>query len=252
VNHRVRIHRFHAADLSPSRVVLSAEESHHAAAVLRLRPGALVELFDGTGRVARGSILQTSRGTVTVAVNGRRSVARGAPVVHLAFAVPKAKRLNWLLEKSTELSAASLTPAVFRRSVAGATGDKPPSSGPRRWMAHCIPAAKQCGLNFLPQIRPSAPLETFLSSCPAGMRLLGDCSEGAAPLQEALTSADTLDGDAHVVLVGPEGGLTDDERQAALAADFLPVRLGETTLRTETAAVALLAAVVAMRSSGRT
>lgn len=105
----------------------------------------------------------------------------------------------------------------------------------------CVAAAKQCGLNFLPEMRPSVALDAFLAGA-EGLVLLGDCSDGAAPVAEALRGAG---GSEISPLIGPERGLTAAERQLAIAAGARPVRLGATTLRTETAAVALLAVVTA-------
>ncbi|MHC4983427.1 MAG: RsmE family RNA methyltransferase [Planctomycetota bacterium] len=255
------MHRFFADNLSGSQVVLSAGEAHHAKDVLRLREGSQVELFDGSGRTAAGRITEWSRGEAVVRIERlSRPAARPAPIVHLAFAVPKGKRLNWLLEKATELAAASLRPVRFRRSVARAelSGLKR-----RRWLAHCIAAAKQCGLNFLPELREELKLNEFLQQAegPSGgprankeqtIRLFGDNEGHAASVADVLARAEKF-AVQHteceiVLLVGPEGGLTQAEREACLAAGFQPVRLGQTTLRTETAAVALLAAVAALLS----
>lgn len=162
----------------------------------------------------------------------------------LAFAVPKGRRLDWLLEKAAELGAASLRPVVFQRSVAG--GGKPSDSARQRWLAHCIAAAKQCGLNFLPEILPHLGLDVFLSEARGRPVVLGDTGEDAAGVPAALKDLQIEAGGKIGVLVGPEGGLTDDERSAALAAGCIPVRIGRMDLRIETAAVALLAAIRAV------
>ncbi|MCK4601859.1 MAG: RNA methyltransferase, partial [Phycisphaerae bacterium] len=163
------------------------------------------------------------------------SVAR----VHLAFAVPKGKRLHWLLEKATELAAASLQPVLFERSVAG--GDELTPARRSRWLGHCIAAAKQCGLNFLPELRQPASLEDYLRTGERLFSLVGSDDESAASLPKALASC-PREGEVRI-LIGPEGGLTEAELAAARRAGFTPVRLGATVLRIETAAVALLAAV---------
>jgi 16S rRNA (uracil1498-N3)-methyltransferase len=229
-------YRFFAENLSTSETTLSTSESHHALHVLRLRTGDAVELFDGHGGSADGEILRAAHGEVDVAIKDRRpSEARTGPVVHLAFAVPKGKRLDWLLEKATELSAASLRAVVFERSVAG--GDELTDAKRDRWLGHCIAAAKQSGLNFLPELRPTQTLAEYLAGEDAPLRLLGDAGADAQGIREILSEAT---GEL-AVLVGPEGGLTAAERSAAVAAGFVPARLGRTTLRVETAAVAMLA-----------
>jgi 16S rRNA (uracil1498-N3)-methyltransferase len=246
---RAKTARLFAPDLSGDRVELTAGEAHHALHVLRLKTGAAVELFDGSGTVAIGRIERIGRGEAAVRLERRLpQCGRAAPAVHLAFSVPKGRRLDWLLEKATELGARSLTPVVFARSVAGPA---PPKAGRsarwparrRRWLAHCIAAAKQSGLNFLPQLAAPLLLEDFLAGVAGRTTVVGQAGRDAAALAQALSGRQG--GEVHI-LVGPEGGLTSSERSAVLAAGALPVRLGDTTLRTETAAVALLAATLAI------
>lgn len=240
---RDRMCRFHVPDISAGpgeSVDLPAGEAHHAMHVLRVRPGQSIELFDGRGTVARGRVATAGRRGVSAEIEQVGKADRPGPAVHLAFAVPKGKRLDWLLEKATELGAASLQPVVFRRSVAGG-GDL--SQAKRlRWMGHCIAAAKQSGLNFLPELRDSAPLEALLDrpAPQAGLRVLGDTGPDAVAAGPTLSGGH---GDV-TICVGPEGGLTEAERSAALAGGFIPVRVGRTVLRIETAAVALLAAAM--------
>ena len=230
-------HRFFAESIAGGSVELSTGEAHHALHVLRLRDGAAVEVFDGAGGAAEGVFRPTGRkGGVIEIVERRQAADRSEPVIELAFATPKGKRLDWLIEKATELGAAALSPVVFERSIAGPGRGEGPSD---RWRGTCIAAAKQCGADFLPEIRRARGLEEFLAAATAGARILGD-SAGAAGAAEAL-AAGSVGGVA--ILIGPEGGLTEPERAGAIQAGFTPVRLGELTLRIETAAVALLAAV---------
>ena len=226
---------------------LPPAEAHHALHVLRLKSGAPVELFDGQGGSAEAAIASVSHGAVTVTVlRALPPRRRQGPLIHLGFAQPKGKRLDWLLEKATELGAASLTPVRFERSVAGAEGLA--AAARERWLGHCIAAAKQCGLDYLPRLEPPAGLEEFLEASRATLPLLGDLGADAILLKDA-ASRRAADQDVRI-LVGPEGGLTPEERSLSLSAGFLPVRLGTTTLRIETAAVALLAAARAVCSEG--
>ncbi len=249
--------RFFVDSLDGQQVTLPGGEAHHAAHVLRLCVGAAVELFDGRGGTCAGEIVEINRGQVTVAVREPATcTARPGPVVHLAFAVPKGKRLDWLLEKTTELGAASLQPVIFERSLAGGLADE---SGGRfsqakrqRWLGHCIAAAKQSGLNFLPEIGQPLELREFAAAGSEGersagveIRLFGEAAERAAPLWQALqAAAPSRESQIHL-LVGPEGGLTDGEREILKQGGFVGVRIGRTTLRVETATIALLAATLA-------
>jgi 16S rRNA (uracil1498-N3)-methyltransferase len=241
--------RFYVPDLAEgAEMALPPTEAHHTAHVLRLAPGAAVELFDGCGRAAGARIATVRRGDVTVRVESVRGpVARPGPAVHLGFAVPKGSRLDWLLEKATELGAAALRPVRFERSVAGA-GEFSEAKR-EKWLAHAIAAAKQSGLDYLPTIEDPLPLEEFAAA--GGPGIYGDLAADARPIAEVLQSL-AADGTQKlelglVVVVGPEGGLTDTERAALRAGGFTPVRLGHTTLRIETAAVAILAAIAAIR-----
>ena len=227
----------------PAQARLPAAEAHHALHVLRLGAGAAVALFDGRGGTAVGRIAKAGRGEVLVAIDCALPLApRPGPRIHLGFAVPKGGRLDWLLEKATELGAASLVPVIFARSVAGTERLSPAKR--ERWRARTVSAAKQCGLDYLPEIADPLALEAFLARGPDCLRLLGDLSDDAVPLARGL--ARRAAGQELVLLVGPEGGLTAGEGAAARLAGFIPVRLGATALRIETAAVALLAAAVAL------
>lgn len=235
--------RFHAESLDADAVTLAGAEAHHALNVVRVRPGEPVELFDGRGGSAAGVVAETGRGELTVRLTDRRRLdERPGRRVHLAFAVPKGKRLDWLLEKATELAAASLQPVVFARSVAG--GERLSEGKRRRWVAHCVAAAKQCGADFLPELHDPVPLADYLRDHAAADRrgVFGVCDASGEPAGEALRR---LTGDEVGVLVGPEGGMTDEETAAVAEAGLRAVRLGRTTLRIETAAIALLAVATA-------
>lgn len=247
---RNRINRLYLPELSTAGAVageqavelaLPSGEVHHALHVLRLREGEEVEVFDGQGRQAVGRVARIGRNEATVQVPLPVQLSqRPTPRVHLAFALPKGERLDWLLEKATELGVASLWPVVCERSTVGREEASPAKR--QRWLGHCISAAKQCGLDFLPELGEGRELEELLAQGPRGLGLVGDLSPRARKMREVVTArVDDL-----TLLVGPEGGLTDDELDRINRAGFASVRLGQTTLRVETAGVAMIAAVVAM------
>lgn len=242
-----REHRFFVEAIPADVVELPADQAHHAAGVLRLRSGQEVEVFDGAGGAATGTLKVAGRGRVLVhIVSQHPAKPRPEPITELAFAVPKGKRLDWLLEKATELGAARLVPVVFERSVA-----RPEVSehAHARWRGICIAAAKQCGLDFLPEIAAPVDLRAHIATVTAEIKLLGS-AESACSVPQALSAwsagkrpeGTPLSGRV-AILVGPEGGLTEPEQAQAQAAGFVPVRLGSLTLRVETAAIALLATV---------
>lgn len=225
-------------------VALGPDEAHHAAHVLRVRQAQPVELFDGEGTVALATIEQVKRGDVRLRIESLRRCAREGLVVHLGFATPKGKRLDWLLEKATELGCASLTPVKLSRSVAGA--DELSAHQLARWRAHCVGAAKQSRQNLLPRISQPAGLEEYLRFSQGRRLLLGDAGVGSMDISAAL--ATRLDHQQIVILVGPEGGFTNEEICACESAGALRVRICRSILRIETAAIAILAAIMATDS----
>ena len=235
----VKRYRFYVPQLKCGEFHLPSSEAHHALHVLRLKIGAKVELFDGKGSSSTAEVKRISRSDVLVAPDAPQLQPLPKPCVHLAFAVPKGKRLDWLLEKTTELAAASLQPVTFSRSVAG--GELTPSKI-KRWESQCISAAKQCGVNHLPEIKPLITLKKFLAqTAPAGhLRLFGDLDNSTPPVGEVMRNNYF---DNVTLLIGPEGGFAPDERNSIIDTGILPVRLGKTTLRIETAIISLLSIV---------
>jgi 16S rRNA (uracil1498-N3)-methyltransferase len=219
-------------------VRLPDDEARHAGGVLRLGVGDCVELFDGRGHFALSTLVSVTKRKVSAQVDTVQTSPPAAMELHLAFAIPKGKRLDWLLEKATELGAGSLTPLLCTRSVAG--GETLTVNKRQRWEGHCVSAAKQCGLNTLPEIREPITLDALATSGPGAM-LFGDLAGDTIPLAAAVQSA----GRTITILVGPEGGFTEAECATLREAGATPVRLGPTVLRIETAAVALLAGCLA-------
>jgi len=234
--------RFFVSDLSSDEVQPHPSEVHHALHVLRLKGGDEVELFDGAGVVATGVIGHIDRRNVVMHVTARRTCPPAAPpAIGLAFAAPKGKRLDWLVEKATELGAASLQRVIFDRSPPASKAESTAKGD--KLLVHCISAAKQSGLNFLPELPAPVTLAEILGDRNDSLRLLGDTGVDALQLGEAIEGASTLENIR--LLVGPEGGLTESERIESIASGFIPVKIARTNLRTETAAIALLAATVA-------
>ena len=242
MNAEAHSRRFFVSDLSGDEVQPHPGEVHHALHVLRLKGGDEVELFDGAGVVATGVIGHIDRRNVVMHVTARRTCPPAAlPAIGLAFSAPKGKRLDWLVEKATELGAASLQRVIFDRSPPTAKAESAAKGD--KLLGHCIAAAKQSGLNFLPKLPAPATLAEILTARDDSMRLLGDTGVGALRLGEAIEGKSPCQ--TVMLLVGPEGGLTESERGESIAAGFVPVKIARTTLRTETAAIALLAATVA-------
>jgi 16S rRNA (uracil1498-N3)-methyltransferase len=210
---------------------LDREESRHALAVLRLRVGAEIRLLDGKGTLARARVTGSPGSLVECAVLERKADPPRLPRVHVGSALPKGERQNVLLDMATQLGMASFTPLACARGVAAAH-----AAAYARWERVCRAACKQALVRHLPELRPAAaPADFVRGLCAAGARVVLADRTGAATVP-----LDDSDGDIGLI-VGPEGGFTDEEREAMVAACARPLRLAAHVLRVETAVVSGLA-----------
>ncbi len=233
--------RFHvAAPLACGATIgLPAGAARHAQ-VLRLQPGDPLTLFNGDGGEYAASVVRMGRNDVEVCIDGFDPVDREPRTrVLLAFGMPANERMDWLVEKATELGAAALQPLVCERSVLRLDGERAEKKR-RHWQAVATAASEQCGRTRVPEVAPVAALGDWLrqpAAMPAGMerRWLLSLQDGAPPC--ALSSAEG----SCSVLSGPEGGLSPLEEAAARGAGFQPLSLGSRVLRADTAPLAALA-----------
>jgi len=206
--------------------------------VLRLQPGITITLFNGEGGEFEATITRMGRSEVQVQVGAHSPVEREtAREVHLALGVPANERMDWLVEKATELGVASIQPLLAERSVLKLKGERAEKKR-AHWQGIAIAACEQCGRNRVPEVRESLALPDWVRTLGPGTRFLLSLQAGTQPLQQTLAAT----GQGPVTfLSGPEGGLTSAEEAAALACGFVPVTLGSRTLRAETAPLAALA-----------
>ena len=225
--------------LSPGADVELPEAAVRHVAALRLREGDAVVLFDGTGGEHDASLLRIVRGRCTARISERRDVERESPLaITLALGISAGDRMDYALQKATELGVTRILPLSTERSVVRLA----PGRAERRlahWRGVAVAACEQCGRNRLPRIEPVTELDALLAEPREDLKLML-APEGAARLATMSRS------EAIFVLVGPEGGLCARERQAALSAGFVAVQFGPRTLRTETAPVAAIAALQAL------
>ncbi len=232
-------------ELAPGRwCTLPPPQAHHALRVLRLRKGDPVILFNGDGAEYAAVVRESSRTRCALDVTGREAVDRESPfAVTLAQAVSGGERMDYTIQKAVELGVAAIQPLEARRSVVRLSGERAPKRL-AHWQSVAIAACEQCGRNRVPRVLPLARLDAFLfalaAPSPSEQRVLLSPRSGCG-LRDLGRPAGAI-----VLLAGPEGGLTPGEERTAGTAGFLPVRLGPRVLRTETAAVAALAAMQAL------
>lgn len=204
--------------------------------VLRLQPGRALTLFDGAGGEYTAVVDRMGRSEVAVRVLAHDPVEREATrSVRLAVGLMASERMDWLVEKATELGAASIQPLLAERSVLRLAGDRAVKRL-AHWQAVAIAACEQCGRNRLPTIEPLLTLAEWLRRPPgAGARTLLALEPPLQPLRQAAGSAGPV-----VVLSGPEGGLCAAEEHAAASHGFVRATLGPRVLRAETAPIAAL------------
>ena len=242
------MHRFYLPQphFVADEAILSAEESHHAAIVLRLEAGQKITVFDGAGSEAPATIEAIERNAVRVAV-GQRVKSPALPcALTLAQAVPKGKNMELIVQKAVELGAACIAPIISDRTIARLHAEEALEKT-RKWRAIAIEACKQCGQNYLPEICPPRPMKEFLEHTHlAELPLIASLQPDARHLKHWLAevsgaSASEQKGSrkptSATILVGPEGDFTPAETGAAKSAGYRPVTLGPIILRTETAAI---------------
>ena len=209
--------------------------------VLRLQPGGSIALFNGLGEVEGefGAMVQSmGRSDVTVVVGNFKPTQLETPrTVHLAVGMPANERMDWLVEKATELGVTSIQPLMTERSVLRLSGERLEKKR-AHWQGIAIAACEQCGRNRVPLVHAPASLSNWLKILASSndARLLLSLQAASQSLPKAMGASRNM-----TFLSGPEGGLSAAEESAALAKGFAPVTLGPRILRSETAPLACLA-----------
>lgn len=242
---RVRV--FTDQPLSPQRTVsLEAGPAQHVTRVLRLTAGAPLVLFNGDGHDYPAVLESAARKSVTVRVIGREPVDNESPLsIHLVQGVSRGERMDWVVQKAVELGVRRLTPVLTVRTVVR-LDEARRRRRHEHWRGVMVAACEQCGRARLPRLDVPEPFSTWLSGASAEatgeaeVRRLFLDPEGAAGLASWAGPLDSV-----CLVVGPEGGFSGEERARLREAGFEGVRMGPRILRTETAAVAALAALQA-------
>jgi len=224
-----------------AEIALPSAGAYHVARVLRMREGAPLRVFDGTGSEFQAEIVRVEGDAVTVQLAAHAQSAAESPLrITLVQGVSRSERMDWTLQKATELGVSAIAPVLTARSVVR-LDDKQAEKKQAHWRAIVIGACEQCGRSKIPAVSPPVALRDYFTKVrKEGMRLvLSPSAPGSLAGIASLPSKVDL-------LIGPEGGLDDDELAAAQKAGFMPVRLGPRVLRTETAAVVALSVLQAL------
>lgn len=220
--------------------VLAPEQAHHVIRVLRLNPGDGVTLFDGRGGEYPAVISSLAKSGVTLNVGERASVDRESPlVVTLAQAISSADRMDYTIQKAVELGVRCIQPLESSRSIVRLDAARA-AKRVAHWQAVAVAACEQCGRNLMPEVSPVVSLPNWLGGAAEHVSAARLMLSPRA--QTNLRDLPPLPREV-LLLAGPEGGLSPREQDDAQYAGFTAVKLGPRVLRTETAAVAALAAM---------
>ena len=218
---------------------LSEDAAHHAVHVLRLREGEEVTLFNGRGGEYTARIASIQRLKISIDLLEHRAIERESPLrLSLVQGVSAGEKMDSTVRKAVELGIAEVQPVLATRSVARPKGERADSRR-AHWQKVVIAACEQCGRNRIPQIQPLTSVEDYRPG--DGMKLL------LSPPAKLRLSEAIKEGTTFILAAGPEAGFTAEEEAMLATAGFTPVSLGPRVLRTETAAVAALAALNALR-----
>lgn len=215
---------------------LPSGAAHHAIRVLRLKVGDEVRLFNGEGGEFEASIHRVDKDSVTVDIGRHHDIERESTVqVCLAQAITTGDKMDYTLQKAVELGVARIQPLQTKRSVVRLNQERA-EKRLQHWQNVVVSACEQCGRNTVPKVAPILPFEEWVAATDkATMRLM------LSPYAEqSLRDCPAPTGEVNLV-IGPEGGLNQDEVAFALAKGFTSVRMGPRVLRTETAPLAALA-----------
>lgn len=227
-------------ELGPGRLTLDAASSHHLAVVLRARAGDPLVIFDGQGHEGRAVILDANKAQAMVEVGAIETITRESPLaITVVQALCTGDKMDWVVQKSTELGAARIIPVAASRSVLKLDTTRA-QKRIEHWSAIAQSAAAQCGRTMVPEITSvmsfaEVMLDWASQTNPKTGWLLDPFADNRlseAPMSGAVT-----------LMIGPEAGWTDEEEALAKSAGIKGVQVGPRILRTETAAAVVLTAI---------
>lgn len=240
------MHRIYApcADFSQKTVVIhDLSEIHHALDVIRLETGQDVIIFDGNGQEAQGQLIQSDPQSLIVEIDSHRRFVSNRPWITLACAIPKRAKFETIIEKTTELGVDEIIPLITQRTQVRFTQEQAVKKA-HRFYAVAINAAKQCQRAVLPRIHPAVKYEKCFGLIKEGpnqgaMLFIPCLAANLRPLVQVLPQRPLPK--RIIFFIGPEGDFTPSEINMACVNGCVPVSLGPTTLKVDTAAIAVVA-----------
>lgn len=230
-------HIKHKGDItSQDEIILGSDASNHLLRVLRLPVGAEVIVFDGNGGEYLATIVSTHKKNARLRIKEYIPVTReSCAKIHLGQAIPKGEKMDFIIQKATELGVTSITPLFTNRCNINL--DEPRlKKKTEHWHRVAISAAEQCGRTFIPVINKAENLKNWVENSPSIKMGLTLAPSAAVNFTRLLAKCGTVVGEIYL-LIGPEGGLTMEEIEFTLSKNFCAANLGKRILRTETAAL---------------
>ena len=227
--------------LRPGSIVDLPDAVAHHLHVVRQQSGDELVLFNGDGGQVRARLVEIGKRRASAEILAHDAIDVELPFrVTLAQGLPEGSKMDWIVEKAVELGAAAIQPLAAQRSVVRLSGERA-DKRLAHWQAVVVSASEQCGRNRLADVAPAQDVNRWLAAPDTGTRILLS-PRADASLAEWTRATPPRD---VTLLVGPEGGFTDPEEEAALAAGALALSMGPRVLRTETAGLAALAILAA-------
>ena len=221
---------------SGANLALSGSAARHLSSALRMSAGQEITLFNGLGGEFSATLTRATKSQVDVSIGDFRDIDRESPLnLHLAIAVSRGERMDWIVQKATELGASEITPLFSERTEVKLNGERLEKKL-RHWQQVSISACEQCQRNLVPSINPALTLDQWLSQDTGNAEqlklVLHHRSDKSLAQHQPPKSA--------CLLVGPEGGLSDNEISRAMDNGFAALTLGPRVMRTETAPLAAI------------
>jgi 16S rRNA (uracil1498-N3)-methyltransferase len=216
---------------------LEGDEAKHLAQVLRIQSGATITVFDGLGNFAEARVLSVSKQRIDLMLELAESKSSPLPEITLAQAIPKGKNMDWIVQKAVELGVSKIQPLVTRNTIVSPGDEKA-----EKWRRTALEACKQCAQFTIPVIAEPISFDAWIKSPdPSELKIIASLADNPKNFRKTLAAHPEIE--SVTILIGPEGDFTQQETEAALAADFIPVTLGDLVLRVETATLFCLSAI---------